>query len=266
MLSYYVTWGLFMMKVTNIKESLIEQKSNKVYGNLYYASQVYFTYNSNKMEGSRLSEEQMASIFETASFVANKNDEILIDDVIELRNHFLLFDYVLDNINTPLTEDMIIKMNTILKTGTNFALNPACNVGGYKNTANVIGGSVGTRTTPPSKVKLNMSKLLKQYNSLKKVTLEDIIDFHVRFERIHPFEDGNGRVGRIIMFKECLKHNIVPFIILDEFRPFYLNGLRQYKEEKGYLIETCKECQYYYHQLCNKLLDKENNEVRKRTK
>ncbi len=247
------------MDVKKIKKELINQKQSKFKGNIYHYSQVNFSYNSNKIEGSRLTSEQTEAIFDTISFIS-KNDELIkLDDLIESKNHFKLFDYMLDNVDNNLTKEMIIEMNKILKRNTSDEENPRYNVGGFKIVPNIIGIIDIIDTTSPENVETEIEQLLSKYNSKNNITLEDIIDFHYKFERIHPFGDGNGRVGRIIMFKECLKNNIMPFIILDDDKSYYMRGLKEYENDKIYLIDTIKHEQDLYENMCNKLLSFETN-------
>ena len=214
------------MEIASIKKELQEQKRIKFKGNLYHYSQVNFAYNSNKIEGSTLTEDETEEIFETNSFIPKNEDSIKLDDLIEMKNHFRLFDYTLDIIDEPLTKNMIIDMNKILKRNTSDEDNPRYNVGGFKIIPNKIGLINVIKTSSPKDVEKDIENLLLEYNRLTRVTLEDIIDFHYKFELIHPFGDGNGRVGRMIMFKECLRHNIMPFIVLDKDRPYYMRGLK----------------------------------------
>jgi filamentation induced by cAMP protein fic len=250
------------MNVQELKDELIKQKSSKFKGNIYHYSQVNFAYNSNKIEGSRLTSEQTEAIFLTSSFIS-KNDELIkIDDLTESKNHFKLFDYMIDNVDKLLTKEMIIEMNKILKRNTSDEDDPRYNVGGFKTVPNTIGIINETKTTEPKNVEKELDKLLNLYNLKKQVSIEDIIDFHFNFERIHPFGDGNGRVGRMIMFKECLRNNIVPFIVLDDDRSYYLRGLKEYENDKMYLIDTIKYEQDIYEKICEELLDfdlKENS-------
>ena len=244
------------MNINELAEELIEQMKSHMKGNLYHWTQVNFSYNSNKIEGSRLTEEQTEMIFETNSFIAKKEESIKMDDLIESTNHFRLFDYMLEHFNQTLTKEMIIEMNVILKKGTSDELNPRYNVGGFKTIPNIIGLINVIKTTPPEMVEEELDSLLKEYNEKENITLEDIIDFHVRFERIHPFGDGNGRVGRIIMFKECLKNSICPFIIRDQNKNFYIRGLREYDRDDAYLKDTCLLEQDVYIGMMEYLLDK----------
>ncbi len=247
------------MDVKKIKKELLNQKQSKFKGNIYHYSQVNFSYNSNKIEGSRLTSDQTEAIFDTVSFIS-KNDELIkLDDLIESKNHFKLFDYMLDNVDNNLTKEMIIEMNKILKRNTSDEDNPRYNVDGFKIVPNIIGAINIINTTNPKNVEEEIDSLLNTYNSKNNITLEDIIDFHYKFECIHPFGDGNGRVGRIIMFKECLKNNIMPFIILDDDKAYYMKGLKEYNNDKMFLIDTIKHEQDLYENVCNELLDFEIN-------
>ena len=242
------------MDVTKIKQELLSQKQEKLKGNLYHFSQVTFSYNSNKIEGSKLTADQTEAIFDTRTIISEIGDAIKLDDLTESQNHFKLFDYILDNVEVSLSKNMIIEMRKILKRNTSDEDNPRLNIGGFKVVPNIIGIVDFVQTTDPKDVEKEMVELLNYYKSLKNVTLEDIVDFHVRFERIHPFGDGNGRVGRIIMFKECLKNNIIPFIIFDDDKQFYLRGLKEYKNDSRFLIDTCLHSQDNYKKMCNQLL------------
>lgn len=243
------------MNLMKLKNELIEQKRTKFKGNIYHYSQVNFAYNSNKIEGSHLTEDETEEIFETNSFIPKTNDAIRFDDLTEMKNHFRLFDYIIDIIDDDLTKDNIIEMNKILKRNTSDEENPRYNVGGFKIVPNKIGLINVIETTSPKDVEKDMDELLNWYKKIKRITLEDIVEFHVRFERIHPFGDGNGRVGRIIMFKECLKNNIMPFIILDKDKPYYMRGLKEYKNDKMFLIDTIKNEQDIYELVCEEMLD-----------
>ena len=243
------------MNIKKLKQELIKQKESKFKGNIYHFSQVNFSYNSNKIEGSRLTSEQTEAIFETSSFISKNDDLIKLDDLIESKNHFKLFDYMLDYVDEPLSKEMIIEMNKILKRGTSDEDNPRYNVGGFKVVPNTIGVVNMIETSSPETTEQDVDRLLDDYSKLTQVTLEDIIDFHVKFERIHPFGDGNGRVGRIIMFKECLKNNIMPFIILDQDKPYYIRGLKEYNRDKKYLIDTILHSEDIYENSCEQLLD-----------
>ncbi|MGM9849303.1 MAG: Fic family protein [Bacilli bacterium] len=243
------------MDLQKLKLELIEQKKSKFKGNIYHFSQVNFAYNSNKIEGGRLTEDETEEIFETDSFIPKSDEAIKFDDLTEMKNHFRLFDYILDIIDEKLTKDNIIEMNKILKRNTTDEENPRYNVGGFKVVPNKIGLINVIDTSSPKDVEKDLDDLLRWYKELSVVTIEDIIEFHVRFERIHPFGDGNGRVGRIIMFKECLKNNIMPFIVLDKDKPYYMRGLKEYKNDKIFLIDTIKNEQDIYEKICEELLD-----------
>lgn len=238
----------------NILKILREQKEMGLKGNLYHITQINFAYNTNHIEGSTLTEEQTRYIYETNTLVLEDgNNTTNVDDIIETSNHFKLIDYMLDVADKTLSEDMIKEFHKILKTGTSDERKSWFNVGKYKSLANEVGGN---ETSKPEDVEENMRDLLLWYNSLRNITFEDIVKFHSKFEKIHPFQDGNGRVGRIIMFKECLKNNIVPFIILDKDKLFYYRGLNEYQQarEKGYLIDTCLNAQDQYQKLIEKFI------------
>ena len=236
----------FDVSKINILEALKEQKEMGLKGNLYHNTQIIFAYNTNHIEGSKLTEDQTRYIYETNTILFDGNTVVSVDDILETANHFKLVDYMLSVANEELTEEMMKEFHKILKEGTLESRKEWFNVGEYKKLANEAGNM---QTTLPKNVQRDMIKLLEWYNDLEKVTINEIIEFHVRFERIHPFQDGNGRVGRIIMFKECLKNNIVPFIILDKEKLFYYRGLKEYKNEKGYLIDTCLNAQDQYNAL-----------------
>ena len=236
----------FDVSKINVLEVLREQKKMKLKGNLYHNTQIIFAYNTNHIEGSKLTEDQTRYIYETNTLLTEKESITNLDDIIETVNHFKLVDYMLDVADEELTEEMIKEFHKILKEGTSDSRKDWFNVGDYKKLANEAGNM---KTTLPKNVQKDMVKLMQWYNSLEKIIIEDIIEFHYRFECIHPFQDGNGRVGRIIMFKECLKNNIIPFIILDKDKLFYYRGLKEYKAEKGYLIDTCLNAQDQYIRL-----------------
>lgn len=238
----------------NILNVLREQKDMGLKGNLYHVTQINFAYNTNHIEGSTLTEEQTRYIYETNTLVLEDgNNTTNVDDIIEMSNHFKLVDYMIEVADKILSEDMIKEFHKILKTGTSDERKTWFNVGEYKSLANEVGGN---ETSKPEDVEENMRNLLLWYNSLENVKFEDIVKFHSEFEKIHPFQDGNGRVGRIIMFKECLKNNIVPFIILDEDKLFYYRGLNEYQHgrEKGYLLDTCLNAQDQYLKLIEKFI------------
>ena len=231
----------------DILNILREQKEIKLKGNLYHYVQVIFAYNTNHIEGSTLTEEETRYIFNEKS-IPPKNTATKLNDILETINHFKLVDYMLDVADKNLDENMIKEFHKILKQNTNDSEKSWFAVGDYKKLTNEIGIS-GTKTTSPENVGKEIKNLLLNYNKIEQKTIEDIIDFHVKFEKIHPFQDGNGRVGRIIMFKECLKENIVPFIILDKNKDFYYRGLKEYETEKGYLIDTCLDSQDYFAEM-----------------
>ena len=243
------------MLIDKIKEELIEQRKSKFKGNIYHYSQVNFAYNSNKIEGGHLTEDETEEIFETNSFIPKSNDAIQLDDLMEMKNHFRLFDYCLDIMDEPLTKEIMIKMNMILKRNTTDEENPRYNVGGFKVVPNKIGLINVIHASSPKNVEKDLDKLLKKYQEIEKVKIEDIIDFHYHFECIHPFGDGNGRVGRMIMFKECFKNHIMPFIVFDSDKPYYMRGLKNYKEDKMFLIDTMKHEQDIYESVAKEMLD-----------
>lgn len=218
---------------------LRDQKASKMTGGIYHKVQIDLTYNSNHMEGSRLTHDQTRYIFETNT-IGFENESVNVDDVIETSNHFRCIDMVIDQASSALTEKFIKELHYVLKTGTSDSRKDWFAVGEYKKLPNEVGGN---QTTLPENVVSEIRKLLADYNALEPKTFEDIVAFHVAFERIHPFQDGNGRVGRLILFKECLKHNIVPFIIEDDFKMFYYRGLKEWDREKGYLMDTCLAAQ-----------------------
>ena len=226
-----------------ILQVLREEKQAKISGGLYHETQVRLTYNSNRIEGSKLTEDQTRLIFETNTIGAENG--VPVDDIIETANHFRAIDYVIDIAEETLTEDIIKNLHKILKTGTKDSYLSWFNVGEYKSKPNVVGGEV---TTPPSKVAIEIKKLLEEY-SKKEIDIKEIIKFHRDFEKIHPFQDGNGRVGRLLCFKECLRFNIVPFIIEDSKKMFYYRGLKEWDKEQGYLIDTCLDGQDTYKEL-----------------
>ncbi|MBQ7883031.1 MAG: Fic family protein [Phascolarctobacterium sp.] len=221
---------------------LQEQKASKSSGGIYHKTQIDLTYNSNHIEGSRLTHEQTRYIFETNTIGVEK--EVLnVDDVIETVNHFRCIDMIIDNARVNLSEKFIKELHLSLKNGTSDSRKDWFAVGDYKKLPNEVGG---IDTALPEEVADKMKALLNEYNGKEKRTLEDVLDFHVKFERIHPFQDGNGRVGRLIMFKECLRYNIVPFIIEDNLKLYYYRGLKEWNNERGYLIDTCLTAQDKY--------------------
>lgn len=234
------------LKVENkLLKELLEEKEMKLKGGIYHLVQIKFAYNSNHIEGSQLSEEQTRYIYETHSIISDKEESISLNDINETLNHFRCFDYILKNVDI-LNEELIKELHKILKTNTSDSLKDWFKVGDYKLKPNIVGEK---KTTPPKKVKEEIKKLLDNYNEKESITFEDILDFHYRFESIHPFQDGNGRVGRLIMFKECLRHNILPFIIDERHKYFYYRGLREYENEKGFLKDTCLSAQDNFKKL-----------------
>lgn len=221
---------------------LQEQKASKYSGGIYHKTQIDLTYNSNHIEGSRLTHDQTRSIFETNT-IGMENEVLNVDDVIETANHFRCIDLIIDNAKAALTEKSIKELHLILKNGTSDSRKEWIAVGDYKKMPNEVGGM---DTALPEEVANEMKVLLFEYYTKKEKTFEDILDFHVKFERIHPFQDGNGRVGRLIMFKECLKYHIVPFIIEDDLKMFYYRGLKEWDNEKGCLTDTCLTAQDKY--------------------
>lgn len=227
---------------TTLLDILQDEKTNKYSGGIYHKTQIDLTYNSNHIEGSRLTHDQTRYIFETNTIGIEK--EVLnVDDVIETANHFRCIDKIIDHAKATLSEKFIKELHLILKNGTSDSRKDWFAVGDYKKLPNEVGG---VPTALPEDVADRMKELLAEYNGKVEVSFEDILDFHVKFERIHPFQDGNGRVGRLIMFKECQKYNIVPFIIEDNLKMFYYRGLKEWDEEKGYLMDFCLTAQDRY--------------------
>lgn len=229
-------------KPQTLLEILQHEKAARYSGGIYHKTQIEMTYNSNHIEGSRLTHDQTRYIFETNT-IGVTGEAVNVDDVIETANHFRCIDFIIEHAKSALTEKMIKKLHLMLKTGTSDARQDWFAVGAYKKMPNEVGGMA---TALPEDVAAEMQALLAAYSAKKVKTLEDILDFHVRFERIHPFQDGNGRVGRLIMFKECLKYSIVPFIIEDNLKMFYYRGLKEWGREKGYLTDTCLTAQDRY--------------------
>ncbi|CQB88944.1 mobile mystery protein B [Chlamydia trachomatis] len=233
--------------VSPLLEALREQMSCGLKGGIYHRTQVDLTYNSNHIEGSRLTKEQTRYIFETKTMGVS-GAPIRVDDIIETTNHFRCIDFIIEQAEEPLSEGLIKRLHALLKRGTSDADRSWFAVGDYKRLPNEVGGR---ETVAPEEVAVAMRALLREYNGIGKVVLEDILDFHYRLEVIHPFQDGNGRVGRLIMFKECLAHGIVPFIITEELKMFYYRGLDRWKQTPGYLIDTCLTAQDQYKSLLN---------------
>lgn len=230
------------IKQNTLLHVLQEEKASKYSGGIYHKTQIDLTYNSNHIEGSRLTHDQTRYIFETNT-IGIGNEVINVDDIIETTNHFRCIDLIIDKAKIELSERFIKKLHLILKNGTSDSRKDWFAVGDYKKLPNEVGNM---KTPLPEEVDHLMKELLLEYNIKQKKTFEDILDFHVQFERIHPFQDGNGRIGRLIMFKECLEYNIVPFIIEDNLKMFYYRGLKEWNNEKGYLIDTCLTAQDRY--------------------
>ncbi len=226
---------------------LKEQKDMKLKGGIYHRTQIDLTYNSNRIEGSKLSHDQTRYIFETNTIGVSK-EAINVDDIIETSNHFRCIDLIIDKAKAKLTESFIKELHFLLKSGTSDSGKDWFNVGEYKKLPNEVGGN---ETCLPKEVAVKMKELLSEYYKIKKKSLEDIIDFHYQFEIIHPFQDGNGRVGRLIMFKECLANNIVPFIIDEDLKLFYYRGLQEWNNVKEYLLDTCLTAQDNYKAILN---------------
>ncbi len=226
-------------KEQTLLEILKEEKKSKISGRIYHKIQIELTYNSNHIEGSSLTHEQTRYIYETNTIGIN-DKSVKVDDIVETVNHFRCIDIIIDNANYKLSENFIKDLHFMLKNGTTDSRKNWFAVGNYKKLPNEVGG---IQTISPNKVSYEIKKLLNSYNKKTKKTLEDLIDFHCKFEKIHPFQDGNGRIGRLILFKECLKNNIVPFIITEDLKFFYYRGLAQWNKQKGYLTDTCLTAQ-----------------------
>lgn len=223
----------------NLLTRLKLEKESRIPGGIYHKVQIELTYNSNHIEGSRLTHEQTRFIFETNT-IGIKNETINVDDIVETSNHFNCIDQIIDSANYVLNESFIKQLHVILKSGTSDSRKAWFTVGDYKRFENEVGGKP---TTKPADVSGEMKNLLKMYNQQKSKTLQEIIAFHYAFEKIHPFQDGNGRIGRLIMFKECLRNGITPFIIDDDLKAFYYRGLNEWETEPGYLTDTCLTAQ-----------------------
>ncbi len=230
---------------TTLLSVLQREKQSRLPGGIYHRVQIDLTYNSNHIEGSRLSREQTRFIFETNTIGIEKQ-AVNVDDVVETANHFRCIDMVIDDANRALSQAMMKRLHEILKSGTSDSRQDWFAVGEYKKLPNEVGGQ---ETAAPEDVENRMRALLNAYNAKTRKTLRDLLDFHVQFESIHPFQDGNGRVGRLILFKECLKNDIVPFIITDDLKMFYYRGIREWKTEPGYLTDTCLTAQGHFKAL-----------------
>ena len=236
------------ISISPLLTAVREQKDGKIKGGIYHRIQIDLTYNSNHIEGSKLTHDQTRYIFETNT-IGISEGTVNVDDIIETTNHFRAIDYIIDNTDVKLTEAFVKNLHFLLKSGTSDERKSWFRIGDYKKLPNEVGGNV---TVEPENVHKEINALLKEYNGKKHPTLEDIIDFHQRFEAIHPFQDGNGRVGRLIMFRECLRFGYVPFIITDELKMFYYNGLRNWPTIKGYLMDTCLSAQDNFKILLDK--------------
>jgi Fic family protein len=232
-------------KASPLLKRLCEEKEGRISGGIYHRTQIDLTYNSNHIEGSRLTHEQTRYIFETNTIGIN-DVSINVDDIVETSNHFRCIDLIIDRAEEKLSEPFIKEIHAILKVGTSDSRKSWFNVGDYKRLPNEVGGNA---TCPPEEVSTRMKALLSAYNAKPDKALEDIIDFHQKFEAIHPFQDGNGRVGRLVMFKECLANGIVPFIITEELKQFYYRGLKEWGYVNGYLTDTCLTAQDNYKAL-----------------
>src|SRR5574344_1471699 len=232
-------------KLSTLLTRLREEKDSKLRGGIYHRTQIDLTYNSNHIEGSRLTHDQTRYIFETNT-IGVTDESVNVDDIIETTNHFRCIDLIIDRTEDKLSEAFIKQLHLLLKSGTSDSRKDWFNVGEYKRLPNEVGGK---ETCAPENVHHQMKALLTEYNAKKQKSLDDIIDLHQRFESIHPFQDGNGRVGRLVMFKECLANRIVPFIITDELKMFYYRGLHEWGKINGYLIDTCLTAQDNYKQL-----------------
>ena len=235
------------IKVSPLLVALREQKESKLKGGIYHRVQIDLTYNSNHIEGSRLTKEQTRYIFETNT-IGITTEVTRIDDIMETVNHFRCIDYVIDHATDKITETHIKQLHLLLKTNTSDSRKAWFAVGDYKRLANAVGEE---ETTQPKEVHKKMKALLAEYNAKKQQTIDDILDFHVQFERIHPFQDGNGRIGRLLMFWQCLQHAVVPFVITEEIRLFYYRGIQNWGKINGYLRDTCLTAQDNFKDLLN---------------
>ena len=229
-------------KATPLLIALRQEMEAKLKGGIYHKTQIDLTYNSNHIEGSRLTHDQTRYIFETNT-IGIEGESVRVDDIIETTNHFRCIDLIIDRAEERLTESLIKELHLILKSSTSDSRKDWFTVGDYKRLPNEVGGN---ETTAPEDVHREIKALFKEYNAKKRKSFEDIIDLHQRFEAIHPFQDGNGRVGRLVMFKECLANGYVPFIITDELKMFYYRGLREWPRIKEYLRDTCLTAQDNY--------------------
>ncbi|GHU60663.1 hypothetical protein FACS1894121_1120 [Bacteroidia bacterium] len=243
----------------NLTTFLIEEKQAKRKGGLYHKTQVNLAYNSNRIEGSRLTEEQTRYIFETRTIGFKDEEAVPVDDIIETSNHFVAFDYLLDTIDKPFSNTIIKEFHRILKVGTSDAAKSWFSVGNWKKLANEVGGIA---TTLPENVEIEMNILNDWYNKLSEIAFENIIEYHYRFEKIHPFQDGNGRVGRLIIFRECLRNKSIPFIIDERYKQFYYRGLKEFATVRAYLFDTCLSAQDVYKEWVTYFYNESNTETR----
>ena len=233
--------------MTTLLERLRDEKCSGLKGGLYHQTQIKLAYNTNRIEGSKLSEEQTRYIYETNTLILDNGETSAnVDDILEAVNHFACFNFMLDVADEPLSEAHIKKFHFLLKHNTSDSKKAWFKTGDYKTQPNIVGGM---ETTLPAQVPSDMRQLLASYRQKEAIVFQDIIDFHFCFERIHPFQDGNGRVGRLVMFKECLAHNILPFIIEDDHKFFYYRGLKEYPATQGFLVDTCLSAQDAYRQM-----------------
>lgn len=233
-------------------QRLLLERQTKNSGGIYHLTQIKLAYNSNHIEGTRLTEDETRSLYETRSILPDGKSAYYVDDLVITSNHFRAFDYILDHAAAPLAEEDVKTLHKILFTGTDAAQDQAFAVGDYKLFPNIIGS--GTETAAPETVPSAMQRLLLHYSTLASITAKDIITFHADFEKIHPFQDGNGRVGRLLLFKQCLDAGIAPIVIFDDMKEFYYRGLKMYPEEPGWLIDTCLSGQDRYKAYCDKLV------------
>lgn len=237
--------GTTRKRVSPLLDALREQKASRLKGSIYHRTQIDLTYNSNHIEGSRLTHDQTRYIFETNT-IGITDETVNVDDVVETVNHFRCIDFIIDHAEEKLSENLVKQLHLMLKSGTSDSRKDWFAVGEYKRLPNEVGGQ---ETCSPKEVHRQIKTLLADYNVIKQKRFEDILDFHVRFEQIHPFQDGNGRVGRLLMFKECLANSIVPFIITDDLKMFYYRGLREWGHINGFLTDTCLTAQDQYKAL-----------------
>ena len=243
----------------NSKNSILlnrlkDEREQKYNNGIYHWTQLNFAYNSNHMEGNSLTPFQTQTLFDSDTLITENNQSVKANDIIEIRNHFQAFDYIIDNCQKPLTEDFIKDVHRLLQRGTSNDIKLGFNIGEYKSLPNTIGGIEEVETCPPSQVHKKIQDLLARYSLAKSPTLMNIIGFHYGMERIHPFQDGNGRAGRLILYKECLCHDIIPFIIEDKFKNYYLLGMKEFSNNPERLRDTCLYMQDRYTVICNKLV------------